>query len=53
MSAFTRGSSSFAKQYIGGLFDDSKVKPSATNVQDTMEELYRKVLWSFKAAYDG
>ena len=52
-SVLSRGASSVVKQYLGGMFDDSKVKPSPTSRVDSMECFFRTLLWSFLAAYLG
>ena len=53
MSLLAKGSTSHVKQYLVGIFDDCKVKPSEVVEHDTMAEIWRHITWSLFAAYRG
>ena len=48
-----KGPTMTIKQYLTGLFEDCKAQPSPTSEADTMQEIWRHVLWSFLSAYTG
>ena len=52
-SILARGPTWNVKQYLTGLFEECKVKADDSNIQDTMQEIWRYLTWSFLAAYEG
>ena len=53
MSILAHGPTSRVKLYLCGIFEDCKAKASDSSVADTMEEIWRHILWPLLAAYEG
>ena len=52
-SLLAKGSTTKIKQYMFGLFEDTKVTPTATSDRDTMGQAWATCLWSLEAAFLG
>eukprot|EP00969_Alexandrium_andersonii_P100997 4455910-Alexandrium_andersonii.AAC.1 len=52
-SLLTKGKSELIKNYMFGLFEDSKKSPTAIDGSWTMRDIWRHVCWSLLACYKG
>ena len=52
-SILARGKPASVLQYLFGIFEACKCKPSPDCTSNSMEDMWRPVLWSFLSAYSG
>ena len=52
-SVFASGATTAIKQYLFGIFEDCKTKPANKTDPGTMQQCWKIVVWSFRAAFEG